>query len=414
MWSCFAPDTDVLGITKEAEIWRFAFPYAAKTTESREYTSILLQCLFGFIDRFLIAESEITQGSLGTEVPCLGNNSGLPKVTSFVKDFVIHEVIVKRCYPGTVHQKEGFCISLLEGILTLATQDQSHATDNSLSKNGVIFKRRRRKIEVDAMADVIGSLLSREVFAALFALLQSQWDSTRKDAFRFLFKLVSVAQTRNMPLPAEYSLKERRIALLARGIYLASSPRQRESDTGARMVAFLHISLTSGDDRAIFLKELADLLEIRIDCMKDKLAMLLSSENYDAAEMDASVDGSDLPLGHGIIQAIRLAVKSDSPSDVREDVYCRMSRLFCRALQVSLSVVADVKDGELLDGMDCEMSIETGVSSTCRDQGSTPLNVNTGAIGANGLFSSVNMNGEVELRRRLAVQRVVVSFGCHF
>ena len=408
MWSSCTPDTDILGIAKEAEIWRFAFRYAAKTTESREYTSSLLHCLFGFIDRFLIAESNLTQGSLGTEVPVLGNMPGLPKVTSFVKDFVIHDVIARKgAYPGAVHEKEGFCISLLEGILTFATQDQSHASDNSLTKNGVIFKRRRRKIEVDAMADVVGSLLSREVFAALFALLQSQWDSTRKNAFRFLTKLVSVAQTRNMPLPAEYSLKYRRIALLSRGIYLASSPRQRESDTGARMVAFLHISLTSGDDRANFMTELADLLELRIDCMKDKLAMLLSSGNDNAAESDASIDGSDLPLGHGIIQAIRLAIKSDSPSDIREDLYCRISILFCRALQVSLSVVADVKDGELLDGI-----IETGVSSTSRDQGSTPLNVNTGAIGANGLFSSVNMNGEGELRRRLAVQRVVVSFGC--
>jgi hypothetical protein len=82
-----------------------------------------------------------------------------------------------------------------------------------------------------------------------------------------------------------------------------------------------------------------------------------------------------------------------------------MTEIYIQALQLSLSIVADIRDGESVDGID-----EDGLlmSSVVPSKDPTPLNVNTGAIGANGTFSSVARKNGKESKSRLSMQRIVV------
>jgi hypothetical protein len=419
----------------EAEVWRFAFPYAVKTTDSKEYTFTLLQCLLEFLDRLSIAEAEHVESMLQTTAaksphdirsnsPSTGDkekNGGrvlLTGLTSFSVGFLVESIVLKRgAYPGTVAEKEGFCLGLLENMLAFATHDQSFSGENCVAKNGGIFMRKRRQVEVDTAMCIIQALLSREVFASTFALLHSPWDNARTMAFRVLTKLVIAAQTHCLQLPVEYASDENRVSMKARAVYLASSPRQREADTGARMLAFLYASSPTEAKRENYLSKLVDLLEARLSSMKDKLFAILSREHSKAIQPGLTVDGRDLPLAHGIIHATRLAIEHyrvlrrhqiKPLGAVSDELYQRMVTVFGRALQISLSVVADMRDGEVIEGMDGDAIL--GAESENVDRGdSAPLNVNTGAIGANGTFSSITPSGAEESERRFAVQRVVVS-----
>ena len=73
-----------------------------------------------------------------------------------------------------------------------------------------------------------------------------------------------------------------------------------------------------------------------------------------------------------------------------------------------MTVVANVKAGTLIDGMDEDLVAQSDEMS---EQTGTPLNVNTGAIGANGTFSSINATRKEEHDKRIAIQRIVVRDG---
>ena len=79
----------------------------------------------------------------------------------------------------------------------------------------------------------------------------------------------------------------------------------------------------------------------------------------------------------------------------------RMTAQFCRAIRISLAVVADVRNGEEMEGLDTE------VADSAHRTTSKPIN--PGAIGANGIFSSVHRSTEEENSRRNASQRIVVG-----
>ena len=406
-------------VEKEAEFWQFAFPYAVKTTESKEYTSTILQCLSAFLDRFSAAEADESKEHEEADI------SVMPKLYSFVVRFLMNEVILKKgAYPGTVADKEGFSVALLECILAFTTQDQSYSSDNCVAKHGIIFNRRRRPVEISTMTEILKAALDVEVLAVLFALLHSIWDNTRAIAFRALSKLVVAGEAHDLQLPTEYNSVESRYCMERRAVYLASSPRQREADTGARMLAFLYISLPSPKERAAYLTSLVNLLEERLSCMKAKLSIILSGPSADYPSGDKLEDGSNLPLAHGIINSIRLAIEHNRvlrkhqmclDVDTDDALYRRMTTIFCQALQVSLAVVADVRKGEVIEGMDEDDILgQDDRPPKKMKSGSAHLNVNTGAIntsaiGANGIFSSVNAAEQNEAERRFAVQRVVVS-----
>ena len=77
----------------------------------------------------------------------------------------------------------------------------------------------------------------------------------------------------------------------------------------------------------------------------------------------------------------------------------RMAVTCRRAIEVSLTVVADVKD----DGVKKE------AKSDGSEKGCAALNVNTGAIGANATFASLESSNDEDTKDRFATQRVIVS-----
>jgi hypothetical protein len=381
----------------EADLWRYAFSFVARSTDSKEYTSVMLQSLTSFLDRLSLSEAK--------------REGGCNRFHSFCVDVLLNDIIVKRgAYPGTIADKEGFSLSLLGYILSFVTQDQSFSIDSAFAKHGIIFKRRRSAAEENTMLQILKALFQCEIFGSLFSLLFSIWDNTRALASRFLAKLVVAGQLHNISLPREFSSSEARGSLKARGIYLASSPRQREADTGARILAFLYYSLDDANGRIEYLRGLMDLLKSRLYSMRDQLRAILKGEE-DGITLKMA---GDLPLAHGIIQAIALSVehkKLDKLHATRHygtkhgNLYDELLEILVEAIQVSLAVVADVRKGETVEGMSGEINF--GSSSDGRS--SIPLNVNTGAIGANGNFSSVSSTDEDAIMGRLAVQRVVVS-----
>lgn len=401
--SVIAAYSQTSSIESEADMWQYAFPYAMKsTTESKEYISSLLQCLSCFLDRFSVWEA--SKVSKKSEAP-------LPKLHSFLSDFLINSLVVKKGVYPSVPEKELFTLALVELVLSFVTQDQSFVSDSCVVRNGIVFNRQRLPEEIITMENIARCLLHRELFAALFALLHSPWDNTRAGAFRCLSKLVILAQAKNIQLPTEYSASDERSALEARGVYLASSPRQREADTGARILAYLYISLDSETDRDLYLGILVDLLQSRLLSMKEELQCILKGTGERG-------DGGGLPLAHGIIHSVRLAVehrrilkrhRANVASSMSSSIFERMMRVFCQGIQVSLAVVADVREGEMVEGMDDEIAFNEKTPLEGASSRSTPLNVNTGAIGANGVISSISTTDELEAKARLIMQRIVVS-----
>jgi len=174
------------------------------------------------------------------------------------------------------------------------------------------------------------------------------------------------------------------------------------------MLGFLYASTTGRAEKEAFLRNIVDLSMDRVSSMKHTLNDILVGNS-------ASTDGSCLPLAHGLVHATRLCIEHDeserkllsmTSNEINVSLNESMIEVFCKALQLSLSVVADVRDGETIDGIDEEALF---AASSAPDADSTPLNVNTGAIGANGTFSSVSAADMEEAKARLAMQRVVVG-----
>jgi hypothetical protein len=391
------------GIEEEADMWRYALPYSIKTNESKEYLSSLLQCLSDFLDRLSAWEA-------GTDVD--SSSDSLPIFQSFVVEFLIDDVILaKGSYCGTIADKEIFGVSLLGCLLAFALQDEAYGSDNTIQKKNAVFNRKRSLREKAAMDEILKALVRRDVLSSLFGLLHSIWDNSRAVTFQYLTKLAVASRLRNMTLAKEYDDEYQRRHILTRGVYLASSPRQRESDTGARMICFLYATLQEQSEKDAFLSRIVDLSKNRVSSMKGTLNDIMTGNS-------ASIDGSSLPLAHGLVHTIRLCIDHDkharklvstTSNKVNVNLNETMIKVFCKALQLSLSVVADVRDGEAIDGIDEEALL---VASDAKEADSTPLNVNTGAIGANGTFSSVSATNMEESKARLAMQRVVVSAIC--
>lgn len=394
------------GITNELEeqvaMWRYALPYSIKTNESKEYLSNFLQCLANFLDRLSAWEA-------GTNDADSSECDSLPIFHSFVIDFLINDMVLdKGSYPGTIADKEVFAVSLLDCLLAFALQDESYGEENTTMKKNAVFNRKRLPNEEVTMTEILRALVRRDVLSSLFALLHSIWDGTRAVTFKYLTKLVVASQSRQVALAKEYSDENERKSILARGIYLASSPRQRESDTGARMLGFLYASTPGRAEKDLFLGRIVNLSMDRVSSMKYTLNDILMGNS-------ASTDGSCLPLAHGLVHATRLCIKHDeserrllsmTSKETNVNLNESMIDVFCKALQLSLSVVADIRDGETIDGIDEETLFAT---NSAQEADSTPLNVNTGAIGANGTFSSVSATDTEEAKARLAMQRVVVG-----
>jgi hypothetical protein len=399
-------------IEKELAYWRLALPYAFKSG-GKEYNKELLRTLSSLLNRLSDVESESLDDrgngdSPPSEVDGAKEVGGsLPILNAFVCNFLINELSVHQgAYPGTVADKEGFVLALFQCIIVFISQDEVALLKELKETNvGRSFMRRLRSSEVTCMRHIMMSMVSTEVISSLFSLLNSMWDHTRAAAFNILCQLVEQAHARDIPVSSSYSSDECVNFLQNRGIYLASSPRQREADTGARLLAFVITLFTHGEERHTHIERLAAVLSERLDMMEHVLGVNLASETDSRQE-----NGTQLPMAHGLIHVLRLSVECPSISlSESDELYERISLICSRAVQISLSVVADLKDGASLneDGIfEDELLVETATPKLSR----APLNVNTGAVGANAVFSSIQQTDENETIQRIAFQRVIVRF----
>jgi len=390
-------------LEKEVSYWRQAMPYACKSG-SKEFNKELLLILSSLLNRLSDVESACFSDCLDdSNAPA----QGLPILTSFVCDFLITEVIVQQgAYPGTVADKEGFVLALFQCILSFACQDGAALEPaRPRVKPGGRCRKSPRVIEVTSMRSILMYLLAAEPMSALFSLLHSMWDNTRDAAFTCLCDLVQQAHARGLLLPDRFALPKSVGYNQARSLHLASSPRQREADTGSKILAFICAAFKSEEERRDHNMCTLTLLLGRLDIMADVLGVKLKPSGIHFAATDDSLlgDGTKIPMAHGLMVAIRLTVESKSILLGKNDAfYERFVMVCCRALQLSLSVVADLKEGATLAEEEWSHQEERSHSTTA------PLNVNTGAIGANAGFSSIQRTDDDETMRSYAFQRIIV------
>jgi hypothetical protein len=392
--SSFKDDASRLG--HEVFLWKATLPFVVKTSD-KEYALTLVQCLLSFMDRLSSWEAKCVLSD-DPNAPQSTENSQL-QVSSFAIDFLINDVLLQKLtYPGSVVDKECLALSLFEALIVFSCRDLKFAQEcRLLPKAGAAFHRKRNFAEEAVCGRIRRALFGFEGLAALFSMLSSNWDGIRDDAYTILNSALALTTRFKLFVPMEFTSNKARSKFEARALFLASSPRQREADAGARILAFLFVSSLTNDQRYDYLERLGSILQERLTLMKVKLQDILSNDTD-------FVDGAELPLAHGIIRSIRLIYEhhqtlTDTPQNEHDrlgTLFQNMIPMFCKALQLSLGVVADLRDGEAVDGMDRELEFASS-------------KVNPGAIGANGIFSSVQRLSKTEHSRRLASQRIVIG-----
>lgn len=224
----FSPDVPPLKLLeKELSYWKSCLPYSSKSG-NKAFIKELFQNLYSLLNRLSDAESACHSDNTGS-------SACLPLLTLFVCDFLVSDVLLhKTAYPGTVEEKEGFALALFQCIHRFASQDMTNSSP--VQSRGKLqcgsFRTNPREIEVLTMRFILEFLLTDEVMSALFSLIHSSWDNTRAASFACLCQLVEHAHSRGLPFPNRFLLPESKRYVQARYTFLASSPRQREADTG--------------------------------------------------------------------------------------------------------------------------------------------------------------------------------------
>jgi hypothetical protein len=380
-------------ILLEAELWKESLVYAFNCSE-REHMLVLNSTLQGFLHK--IVEVETTHVHDRT-------SSILSK---FVNDILLNNLFLKQGYPGTIPEKESFALKMLDSIIIFSSRTNVNKKVTPKTKS----------FEQDWNSNIIAALVSDNVFANLLSLLYSMWDATRESAYSCICKLIELARHDKLPLPHFFTSEDSYSLLRARATHLASSPRQREADTGARMLAILCAVLPTEEEREKNLKNPSQYLVKRLDLMAKSLGVAFNTRiedtNLDDSEQVAA-NSNELPLAHGLIQALRLIIDDNRVINITDSqiIFVDLTSICCHAIEVSLAVVADIND----DTSDKKLEQEKGGATKqswklarAKKLESTPLNVNTGALGANATFASCMPTGE-ELTKRLAMQRILVS-----
>ena len=376
-------------ISIEIGLWKEALPYAFKCSD-KEYLVSLIRSLRTFLDRISDQDSK----------------SRIPLLLGFVIDFLLQDLFVKQAaYPGTVSEKEKWALSMINCIVEFATQHKLLHSKKKESNKHLIARNvpdDQKKLYFQIMENVIGD----NVLSTLITLMNSMWDSTRSCAHEIILNIIQYAKEDEVQLP-KFLARDKSVDLFqARAIHLASSPRQREADTGARMISLVCAIKKTQDERLNYLKMLSDLLVERIEMMEVTLGL--------AAVNECGVKRNILPLAHGLIQSVRLIVETWGLSDLQngKEVYEDTIKTCVRAIEVSLVVVADVKNVDEEGNMDnCDQRRREQDRWKMKRAKTTniPLNVNTGAIGANASFASLNPADNDEKKMRLVRQRIIVS-----
>ena len=383
--------TDSLdSVKQEARLWKYMLPYSVKT-EGNEYIVSVLECLVSFLDRMIRVEVSRAPDT----------TPGYLKVThEFIVDFLLGDLLLFLGYPGTAASKETFLLSMLEYIAVFAVRDSVSGMDCRLLPK-TLLQRRRSDVEVATVDRVLVELMGPEVFACLYTALNSIWDAQRETAYRLCSSLLTLAHEASLPLLPDFTPGEARTSLIERGVELASSPRPREADTGSRLLAILCHSLPHDEEKVSYISFLLRLLEERLEATKKQLCTIMT----DSVELSTV---QDFPLSHGLVHSLRLVadndrifLKNEMNSQV-EALLHRMAGVTTQAVQLSLSVVADVRDGDTFGGFGSDalyMDSKTRIRAK----------INPGMIGANGIFSRLVSVSEDEVRRNLASQSLVMG-----
>ena len=382
-------DNSLESISLQADLWRQSFPYAFNCSE-REHMLSLNDALFQFLIHLADSES-------------IGNHMKVDSaLVQFVR-FLVGELFLTQSYPGTISQKESFSIGMLDILIKFASQVK--LDKKTTQKNTFVTS--------DSRARILSSLVSDDVFATLFSLLFSIWDATRTSAFATICRLVGLVKHEQLSFPVFLTATKSRKLLMLRAFHLASSPRQREADTGARLLAVLFSTLPLEEDQQKFLHRISMLLEERLKHMEAALGVVLNPDVLNKNDDDAKLAPTfELPLAHGLIQALQYIVNDvlnveELPS--YQSHFVELTKLFSRAVEVSLVVVADLNDSTEDSGSET-LSDKRWKAARSKKSGSTPLNVNTGALGANATFASTKPMNEVDSTRRIFMQRILVRF----
>lgn len=179
--------------------------------------------------------------------------------------FIVNTLVTKNLYPSTVFDKETFALHIFNKFLTPS------------NKSG----------EFNTSAAVLPLLCSPKAFAAIFSRLDSEWDRARDLTSVIMKKII---QLKPNPLPSKLVCP----TTFSRALFLASSPRSRESDSGANLLLLLYISSTTPQT---FVSELTSILVSRVDAMSEALM-----------NINSAFDGQQLPLAHGLFLADRKSV----------------------------------------------------------------------------------------------------------
>ena len=378
----------------EADLWKEALPYSFKCSD-KEYIGSLTQALRFLLDRLSDAEAK-------------DDNACDSHLLRFVNSFLLRDIFVQQgAYPGTVSEKEKWSLSMIDCLVSFASKEQTTlAKEKKISKHAQV--RRLLPKQEEWCRDVMVSVLGDDVIATLLCLMNSMWDSTRSSAYGVLLDVLEYAKEHELMIPMTLSNIESAKLFQARAFHLASSPRQREADTGARMISVLCTTQSTREDQFNFLEELSNILQRRVIMMRSSLGL----HGNDTDAFSAEDETLEFPLAHGLVQAIRLIVQRTTFEDIpnADALYHSMTRICFQAIEVSLVVVADIKEDNSDSPSADKGSEEEAWKHTRTKQGkNVPLNVNTGAIGANATFSSLDLVDDNEKKMRLHKQRVVMG-----
>jgi hypothetical protein len=366
-------------IMEEMNLWTEALPYSYNCSE-RDYLISLNSTLKHFLHR--IAESD-----------CVSNTSILE---NFI-DACLGNLFCKQGYPGTIPEKESFALKMIETIIDFTTGQKDDKRET------------RRVVEASSISKILAQLVSTDVLCTLLSLLHSMWDATRESSFTCICRIIDIAQEEDLKLPENLIAHESLKSLQARATHLSSSPRQREADTGAKLLTILCLILPSRQEQIVYFDELSTFMGKRLELMANSLGVTLNPGN-EKDKCASNVIEKQLPLAHGFVQALRLIIESKM-LEVGTDTcnsFTRLAKLCCRAIEISLVVVADIDD-QNLENENISASSHRWQSIRAKKSGSTPMNINTGALGANASFASSMPVDDEEMLDRLSIQRIMVS-----
>lgn len=389
-----ASSSPIARIKTEIGFWTESLPYACKCSE-REYIVNMSKALMAFMSK--ISDIEALQ-CLGTPIV-----EGESLLEVFVNDFLLHEIFCEHsAYPSTVAEKEKWALSMLKVIVSFASQNSNRMNSKEKKRSKGEPPPRAFPAEEKWCRNIMCCVLGDDVISALLTMLNSMWDSTRSLTYDLVLGVLEYAHHNSIKLPKMFTDKHAFLLLQARAIHLASSPRQRESDTGARMLSILSATIPSRVDQFKYIGNISTLLTQRLIQMKSSLERFMSKQ-----ELHSEKERSELPLAHGLLQAITLIVEHSSFSSIpdAQSLLVTITKTCFKAIELSLCVVADMKDSSKIDNK----GIETLQKFHNPKSRNVPLNVNTGAIGANATFASLESVDDDEVARRLLMQRVVMG-----